>query len=143
MPGVFNGEGATGPIVRSTHHRAGTKGRVVDTYFAVTAPGQAKAPTTPTDIKTFHCTYCQTHEVLLMETADQQGVHLRGELHECRGCSMVKGLREPIVRSTHNRAGTLCPSRAPAVITSYCRKGGVYSRGGRERGGHVSVDIAF
>ncbi|CAM9652870.1 unnamed protein product, partial [Pylaiella littoralis] len=27
-----------------------------------------------------------------------------GELHECRGCSLAKGLRKPIARSTHTRA---------------------------------------
>ena len=32
------------------------KGRVVDTAYVVITPGQAKAPTTPTNINTFHCT---------------------------------------------------------------------------------------
>ena len=50
---------------------------------------------------------------------------------------MAKGLRKPIARSTHTRAGTLCPSGAPAATTPYCRRGGVYSGGGDERGGHV------
>ena len=48
---------------------------------------------------------------------------------------MAKGLRKPVARSTHTRAGTLCPSRAPVVTAPYCRRGGVYSGGGRERGG--------
>ena len=38
-------------------YRPEAKGRVVDTACAVIAPGQAKAPTTPTDINTFHCAY--------------------------------------------------------------------------------------
>ena len=79
-------------------------GRIVDTACAVIAPGQAKAPTTPTDINLFRCCYGHTHEALLKQTAKQQGVSLSGELHECRGCSMAKGLREPIVRSTDTRA---------------------------------------
>ena len=53
------------------------------------------------------------------------------------GCLMTKGLRKPFARSTHTRAGTLCLSRAPAATDPYCRKGGVYSGGGRERGGGV------
>ena len=58
------------------------KGGVVDTTCAVIAPGQAKAPTTPIDIITFHCTYGHTHEVLLKKTTRLQGVNLSGELHE-------------------------------------------------------------
>ena len=50
---------------------------------------------------------------------------------------MAKGLRKPIATSTHTRAGTLCPSRAPAATASYCRRGGVSNRRGRERGGRV------
>ena len=77
--------------------------RVVDTACAVTVPGKAKAPTTPTDINTLHCTHGHTHEVLLKKTAEQQGVNLSGELHECRGCSIAKGLRKPIAKSAHTR----------------------------------------
>ena len=92
------------PPVRQYGYRPEAKGRVVDTACAVIAPGQAKAATTPTGINTFHCTYGHTHEGLLKKTAEQQGVNLSGELHECRGCSTVKGLRKPITRSTHTRA---------------------------------------
>ena len=77
---------------------------MLDTACAVIAPGQAKAPTTPTDINTFHCTYDHTHEALLKQTAKQKGASLSEELHECRGCSMAKGLRKPIARSTNTRA---------------------------------------
>ncbi|CAM9338378.1 unnamed protein product [Ascophyllum nodosum] len=52
-------------LCRQYGYHQEAKGRVVDTACAVTAPGQAKAPTTPTDIDTFHCTYDHTHEVLL------------------------------------------------------------------------------
>ena len=50
---------------------------------------------------------------------------------------MAKGLRKPIARSLHTRADTLCPSRAPAATAPFCRRGGVYSGGGRERGGRI------
>ena len=130
------GETVHFPPIRKRYRQYGyrpeAKGRVVDTSCAVNAPRQAKAPTTPTGINTFHCTYGHTHKVLLKETAEQQDVNLSGELHECRGCSMTKGLRKPIARSTNTRAGTLCPSRAP-----YCRRGGVYNGGGREWRGRV------
>ena len=76
---------------------------MVDTACSVIASGQAKAHTTPTDINTFHCTCDHTHEMLLKKKAEQQGVNLSGELHECRGCSTAKGLRKSIARSTHTR----------------------------------------
>ena len=79
-------------------------GSMVDTACATIAPGKAKAPTTPTDINILHCTFGHTREVLLKKTATQQGIAYSGELHECRGCSMAKGLRKPIARSTHTRA---------------------------------------
>ena len=126
-----------GKLSRQYGYHLEAKGRVVDTVCAVVTPRQAKAPTTPTDINTSHCTYGHTHEVLLKKMAEQQGVNLSGELHECRGRSMAKGLRKPVARSTHTRAGALYPSSAPAATAPYCRRGGVYSRGGRERGGRV------
>ena len=91
-------------LCRQYGYRPEATGRMVDTACAVIAPGQAKAPTTPTGINLFHCTYDHTHEALLKQTAQQQGVSLRGELHECWGCSMAKGLRKPIARSTDTRA---------------------------------------
>ena len=77
---------------------------MVDTACAIAAPGQAKAPTTPTDTNNFQCACGHTHEVLLNKTAEQQRVNLSGELHDCRGCSVAKGLRKTIARSTHTRA---------------------------------------
>ena len=93
-----------GRLCRQYGYHPEEKGRVVDTTCAVIAPGQAKAPTTPTDINTFHCTYGHTHEVLLKKTTKQHGVNLSGELHECRRCSMAKGLWKPNARSTHTIA---------------------------------------
>ena len=95
------------PLVGKLCHQYGyhpeATGRMVDTACAV-APGQEKYPTTPTDINLFHCTYGHTHEALLKQTAKQQGVSLSGELYECRGCSMARGLRKTIARSTDTRA---------------------------------------
>ena len=105
---------------------------MVDSACTTIAPGKTKDPTTPADINILHCTFGHTHEVLLKK--EQQGVNPSGELHECRGCSMAKGLRKPIARSTHTGADTLCLSRAPAAAAPYCQRGGVYSGGGRERG---------
>ena len=51
-------------------YRPEAEDRVVYTACAVIAPGQAKAPTTPTDINTFHCTYGHIHDVLLNKTAE-------------------------------------------------------------------------
>ena len=95
-----NSQAEGGRTRKFTASTSKAKGRVIHTACAVIGPGQAKAPTTPTGINTFHCTYGHTHEGLLKKTAEQQGVDLSGELHECRGCSMVKGRRKPITRST-------------------------------------------
>ena len=124
-----------GKLCRQYGYRPKAANNMVDTACAVIAPGKTKTPTTPTDINIPHCTFGDTHEVLLKK--EQQGVNPSGELHECRGCSMAKGPRKPIARSTHTGADTLCLSRAPAAAAPYCQRGGVYSGGGRERGGGV------
>ena len=124
-----------GKLCRQYGYRPKAANNMVDTACAVIAPGKTKTPTTPTDINIPHCTFGDTHEVLLKK--EQQGVNPSGEFHECRGCSMAKGPRKPIARSTHTGADTLCLSRAPAAAAPYCQRGGVYSGGGRERGGGV------
>ena len=93
-----------GKLCRQYGYRPEAAGSLVDTACATITPGKAKAPTTPTDINIIHCTFGHTHEVLLKKAATQQGIAYSGELHECRGCSMAKGLRKPIARSTHTRA---------------------------------------
>ena len=45
-----------GMLCRQYGYHPEAKGRVEDTVCAVIVPGQAKAPITPTEIKTFHCT---------------------------------------------------------------------------------------
>ena len=93
-----------GKLYRQYGYRPETAGSMVDPTCATIAPGKAKAPTTPTKINILHCTFGHTHEVLLKKTATQQGIAYSGDLHECWGCSMVKGLRKPIARSTHTTA---------------------------------------
>ena len=124
-----------GKLCRQYSYRPKAANNMVDTACTTIAPGKTKTPTNPTDINILHCTFGDTHEVLLKK--EQQGVNPSGELHECRGCSMAKGPRKPIARSTHTGADTLCLSRAPAAAAPYCQRGGVYSGGGRERGGGV------
>ena len=112
-----------GKLCRQYGYRSEAKGRMVHTVCIVTVPGQAKAPTTSSDINSFYCTYDHTYEVLPKKTAGQQGVNLSGELLECRGCSMVKELRKPIARSTHTRASTLYRSRAPQQLPPIAEEG--------------------
>ena len=124
-----------GKLCRQYGFRPEAAGSMVDSACTTVAPGKTKTPTTPTDINILHCTFGYTHEVLLKK--EQQGVNPSGELHECRGCSMARGLRKSIARSTHTGADTLCLSRAPAAAAPYCQRRGVYSGGGRKRGGGV------
>ena len=91
-----------GKLCRQYGYRPKAANNMVDTACAVIAPG--KAPNPPTDINILHCTFGHAHEGLLKKTATQQGIAYSGELHECRGCSMAKGLRKPIARSTRTRA---------------------------------------
>ena len=93
-----------GKLYRQYGYRPEAAGSMVDTTYATIAPGKEKAPTTLTDINILHCMFGDTHEVLLKKTATQQGIAYSGDLHECRGCSMAKGLRKPIAKSTHTRA---------------------------------------
>ena len=77
-----------GKLCHQQGYRPKATGRVVDNAYAAIASGQAKAPTTPTDINTYHCPYGYTEEMLVKKTAEQQRVNLSGELPECRECSM-------------------------------------------------------
>ena len=96
-----------GKLYRQHGYHPEAVGIMVDTACATIAPGKANAPTTPIDINILYCTFGHTHEILLKKTATQQGIAYSGELHECRGCSMAKGLRKPIARSTHTRAAKM------------------------------------
>ena len=62
---------------------------------AVLAPG--KLPNKPVvDLNDYHCTPSLDRGA--------QGIVLEGKLLECKGCSMVKGLRRGIKHSTNTRA---------------------------------------
>ena len=93
-----------GKLCRQYGYRPKAANNMVDSACAVIAPGKVKAPNPTTDINILHCTFGHAHEGLLKKTATQQGIAYSGELHECRGCSMAKGLRKPIARSTQTRA---------------------------------------
>ena len=72
---------------------------------AVIAPGPEPSNRgTPVDINAFHTAHAHAHEGALRKTAKQMGVTLKGELHECKGCSMAKGIRIPFPSKTHGRA---------------------------------------
>ena len=65
--------------------------------------------------------------VLLRRTAKQQGMVLEGEQRERRGCSMAKGFRKGIKRSTHTRADNnlgrvLVDLSGPKVVESLGKK---------------------
>ena len=61
---------------------------------------------TPVDINGFHVAHAHTHEGTLRKTAKQMGVTLEGKLHECKGCSMAKGIRMSILSKTNSREGS-------------------------------------
>ena len=61
--------------------------------------------TSPFDINAHHCAHGHIHGALLRKTAEQTGTILEGMLHECKGSLMAKGLRKPVPRSIHVRAG--------------------------------------
>ena len=121
-----------GKLCRQYGFRPEAAGSMVDSACTTIAPGKTKTPTTPTDINILHCTSGHTHEVLLKK--EQQGVNPSGELHECRGCSMARGLRKSSARSTHTGADTLRLSRAPAAAAPLLSKRGSLQRG-RARAG--------
>ena len=73
--------------------------------FAVIAPGLT--PTTSTvDINAYLCAHGHIHEAMLRKTTEKTGIILEGKQHEWKGFSITNGLRKPILRSTHIRAGT-------------------------------------
>ena len=72
---------------------------------AVIAPGPEPSHRyTPVDIDAFHAADAHAHEGALRKTAKQIGVTLKGELHECKSCSVAKGIRIPIPSKTQIRA---------------------------------------
>ena len=62
---------------------------------------------TPADINAFHAAHAHAYEGALRKTAKQMGVTFKGELRECKGCSMAKGIRMPIPSKTQGRAAKI------------------------------------
>ena len=78
---------------------------VDETANATIAPGPIpQNHDTPTDINGFHVAHAHTHEGALRRTAKQMGITLVGKMHECKGCSLAKGIRMTIPSKTSNRA---------------------------------------
>ena len=72
---------------------------------AVFGPGRESSNRgTPGGINAFHAAHAHAHEGALRKTAKQMSVTLKGELHECKGCSMAKGIRMSVPSKTHGRA---------------------------------------
>ena len=69
-----------------------------------------------------------THEEALRKTAKQMGVTLKGELYECKGCSMAKCIRMSIPSKTHSQA----PKRRFGIFVDLWGKKHVASMGGNK-----------
>ena len=66
------------------------------TAFAAIAPSpHPPVSGTNMNINSFHCSFGQSNEFLLHETAKKMGVALEGELHAGEGCTGAKGRRAP------------------------------------------------
>ena len=46
-----------------------------------------------TDINEYHVAHALAHEAILRKTTKQMGVTLVGKMHECKNCSLAKGIR--------------------------------------------------
>ena len=69
------------------------------TANAVIAPTPTTSGHKTVDINVAHA---HAHEGALKKTAKQMGVNLEGEMHECKGCFMAKGLRMSIPKKADN-----------------------------------------
>ena len=77
---------------------------VGETANATIAPGLSPSNRdSPVDINDFHVARAHAHEGALRKTAKQMGVTLEGKLHECKGCSMAKGICLSIPSKSHSR----------------------------------------
>ena len=82
---------------------------------------------TEVNINEFHFYIGNVHKELLLKTAKQRGVTLTGELQECEGCSVAKGRRKPIAKTTKSRAH----KRGGRVFLDVCGPKSVRSMGGK------------
>ena len=77
---------------------------VDETANATIAPGLSPSNRdTPVDINDFHVAHVHAYEGALRKTAKHMGVTLEGKLHECKGCSMAKGICMSILSKKHCR----------------------------------------
>ena len=81
-------------------------GALVDeSASAVFAPGfMPNNRDIPIDMNNFHVAHAHAHEGALRKTAKQLGITLEGKMHECKGCSLAKGIRMSVPSKTENRA---------------------------------------
>ena len=108
-------------------------GMLVDeTASATIAPGPTPGNRdTPVGTNYFHVAHAYAHEGALRKTDKQMGVTTKGKLHECKGCSMAKGIRmsgpskmnsregsKPSVVGEANESGQDRETEAAAPITS-------------------------
>ena len=102
---------------------------VDETANATIAPGVT--PTAQADlvnINDFHVAHAHAHEGALRKTAKQMGVTLVGQLHECKGCSLAKGIWMSIPSKTSNRS----VKRLVRVFVDLGGKKHVKSAGGKK-----------
>ena len=79
---------------------------VVETTKAIIAPGPTpRNRNIHGNINYIHFAHAHVHKGALRKTNKQIGVTLEGELHECKGRSMVKGIDMSIPSRTDNCAG--------------------------------------
>ena len=80
-------------------------GMLVDeTANATIEPGPTPSNRdTPVDINDFHVAHSHSHGGALRKMAKQRGFTLGGKLHECKGCSIAKGIRMSIPSKTNGR----------------------------------------
>ena len=99
-----------------------------DSACATIVPG-VKPPNLDTgvDINELHCSFGHVYKELLLETAKQRRVTLTGKLHECKGCSMAKGRKKSIAKTTKSHAD----KRGGRVFLDVCGPKSVRSIGGK------------
>ena len=75
-----------------------------ETTKATIAPGSTFSNRdTPVDSNAFHVAHDHAHEGALRKKTNQMGANLKGKLHECKGCSMAKGICTSMSSKTDNR----------------------------------------
>ena len=76
----------------------------VPLVFSVDALGSADSREAVVGINVFHCVHGHANELMLRKKVKSLGVELLGDFRPCTGCSVAKGYRKPIAKSTKSRA---------------------------------------